>query len=83
MKLVAHVSLADTDYGGVLLDERAGTYWQLNPTGLAVLRAVLEGSTVEEAAHQLAETYDVGAEEAREDAAGLVRQLRDKGFIAT
>jgi hypothetical protein len=38
----------------VLLDERAGRYWQLNRTGALVVQALLDGDTPEHAARLLA-----------------------------
>ncbi len=42
--LRADVSMTDTDTGLVLLDERAGTYFQMNATGAVVLHRLLDGA---------------------------------------
>ncbi|MFC0114005.1 lasso peptide biosynthesis PqqD family chaperone [Kibdelosporangium aridum] len=59
LELREDVSLTDTDYGTVLLDERSGEYWMLNPTAALVLRTLLAGGTSEDAANQLATEFDV------------------------
>ncbi len=43
--LVPGVSVADTENGTVLLDERSGRYWMLNRTGAVVLRCLLDGES--------------------------------------
>ncbi len=52
-RLHPHVSIVEADDGMVLLDERAGRYWQLNSVGVLVLRTLLNGATPEEIVEKL------------------------------
>ncbi|MFI7121468.1 lasso peptide biosynthesis PqqD family chaperone [Amycolatopsis sp. NPDC049868] len=76
-----NVSIVDTDYGSVLLDERKGRYFQLNPSGRIVVRTLLEGGDSEEAAGALIEEYDVSRERAERDVTALVEGLRAAGLV--
>jgi PqqD family protein of HPr-rel-A system len=67
--------------GLVLLDRRSGRYWQLNATGTAILRALLDGAALMEAAQELARRSAVGIEQATADAAALLRQLRTARLV--
>jgi Coenzyme PQQ synthesis protein D (PqqD) len=70
------VSIAETDDGTVLLDEREGRYWQLNPSGGQVLRILLDEGSVEAAVAELTAQNPVSAEEATRDVTALLDQLR-------
>ncbi|MFS8100748.1 lasso peptide biosynthesis PqqD family chaperone [Lentzea alba] len=83
MRLRADVSVADTDYGQVLLDERTGRYWQLNPTGVVVVRALLDGADENAAVTALTSTYEVEEAQAREDVTALVTGLRTAGLVTS
>ena len=76
------VSTADTDYGTALLDENSGEYFTLNPTGTLVLRTLLDGGTLEQAAQALTEQYAVDAETADRDVADLIGALRSARLLA-
>ncbi|MET7704182.1 lasso peptide biosynthesis PqqD family chaperone [Streptomyces sp. NPDC005485] len=69
------VSLAETDDGAVLLHERTGRYWQLNATGLLVLRSLTSGDSPEQAAQTLASRHTLPATRARDDVAALLASL--------
>ncbi|WP_037304142.1 lasso peptide biosynthesis PqqD family chaperone [Amycolatopsis orientalis] len=79
----ADVSIVDTDYGSVLLDERKGRYFQLNPSGRIVVRTLLEGGDSEQAAGALIEEYDVSRERAEQDVTTLVEGLRAAGLVTS
>ena len=81
VKLRDGVSTADTEYGVVLLDENSGEYWNLNPTGVLVLRTLLDGGTLAEAVHHLTEQYAVDPESARQDVDDLLGGLRSAGLV--
>lgn len=81
IQLRADVSTADTDDGLVLLDERAGRYWQLNRTGALVLRLLLDGATPHQIAQTLADRYSVRTEQAATDVAALLARLRTAGLV--
>jgi hypothetical protein len=76
LQLRTNVSVAETDDGTVLLDEREGRYWQLNASAGRVLRILLDRGTVEDAAAELTARYPVSAPEATRDVTDLVEQLR-------
>lgn len=81
LKLRNGVSVAETDYGLMLLDENRGQYWNLNPTGASVLRTLLDGGTPSQAALQLTEQYSIDAQSASLDVEALVGDLRSAGLI--
>ncbi|WP_119726785.1 lasso peptide biosynthesis PqqD family chaperone [Thermomonospora amylolytica] len=83
MKLRTGVATADTEYGIVLLDERSGDYWQLNPTGALAVRRLLAGDTPEQAAAALAAEFDVTADQALADVRALLEQLRAARLVAS
>ncbi|MFD8712629.1 lasso peptide biosynthesis PqqD family chaperone [Streptomyces anulatus] len=73
-----------TDTGMVLLDERSGHYWQLNPTGAMILRAILDGRTADEAARQLRTHHPaLGAAQASRDVAALIDHLLDSQLVTS
>ncbi|MFK4599539.1 lasso peptide biosynthesis PqqD family chaperone [Streptomyces pristinaespiralis] len=76
------VSTAETDYGTVLLDERSGTYWELNPTGTVVIKTLLEGGDEAAAVAALLDEFDIDREQAAQDVATLVSDLRASGLVA-
>jgi hypothetical protein len=75
------VSATEADDGVVLLDERAGTYWQLNDSGAQVLRTLLSGGGAREAAEALCADYPVAAERAAADVRALVERLIAAGLV--
>ncbi|MFJ9741979.1 lasso peptide biosynthesis PqqD family chaperone [Streptomyces sp. NPDC101166] len=75
------VSVAETDDGAVLLHERTGRYWQLNGTGLSVLRSLIGGETCEQAAQTLASEHAVPTTRARDDVAALLDSLRSADLL--
>ena len=81
VQLRADVSTADTDDGLVLLDERAGRYWQLNPTGALVLRLLLDGAVPHQIAQTLADRHPVSTPRAAADVAALLEHLHTAGLV--
>ncbi|MGW3118239.1 lasso peptide biosynthesis PqqD family chaperone [Streptomyces sp. NPDC001107] len=77
-----NVSTAETDYGTVLLDEKAGAYWELNPTATLVVRTLLDGGEEADAAAALAQEFDIDKAQAQQDVETLVRELRDSGLAS-
>ncbi|MFJ8469808.1 lasso peptide biosynthesis PqqD family chaperone [Streptomyces swartbergensis] len=77
-----NVSTAETDYGTVLLDERAGTYWELNPTATLVVRTLLDGGEAADAAAALIREFDIDQAQALRDVEMLVGQLRSSGLAS-
>jgi hypothetical protein len=81
LKLRDGVSAAETDYGITLLDEDSGQYWNLNPTGVLVLRTLLAGGTPAQAVQELTAQYAVEAETASRDVEDLVGGLHSAGLV--
>ena len=83
MSLRPHPDLtsADTEYGTVLLDERAGRYWQLNPSAAVIMRVLAEGGDRGRAAAALLEQFDVDPDDARRDVDSLVAALTEAGLV--
>lgn len=77
-----NISTAETDYGTVLLDERAGAYWELNPTATLVVRTLLDGGEEADAAAALVREFDIDQAQAQQDVETLVRQLRSSGLAS-
>jgi len=69
------VTVTDVDDGIILLNERDGRYWQLNRSGAATLRLLLDGRTTDEAAVELTRRNPNAAERARADITRLVDAL--------
>ncbi|SEG85541.1 Coenzyme PQQ synthesis protein D (PqqD) [Thermomonospora echinospora] len=78
MNLSPDVIVTETDTGTVLLDERTGRYWTLNPTGGAVLRLLVDGRTPEEAAGELARRHPAFADRIAQDVRALVGSLLEE-----
>ncbi|MFE6200914.1 lasso peptide biosynthesis PqqD family chaperone [Streptomyces sp. NPDC057838] len=75
------VSTAETAYGTVLLDERSGDYWELNPTATLVVTTLLAGGDETAAADALVARFDIDRARAEQDVASLVRELRESGLV--
>ncbi|MCA1188303.1 MULTISPECIES: lasso peptide biosynthesis PqqD family chaperone [unclassified Saccharopolyspora] len=78
VRLHHEVSLAGTDEGSVLLDQRSGEYWQLNGSAATALRMLLDGAGEHEVAAALVADSppgDVGLDEALRDVRELTEQL--------
>jgi hypothetical protein len=67
------VSFTQTRYGGVLLDEKEGVFWRLNPTAAAVISAITSGA---EPVMAVAAAFDVTTEDAAADIDELIAELR-------
>ncbi|MFF7074461.1 lasso peptide biosynthesis PqqD family chaperone [Streptomyces pseudovenezuelae] len=80
LKFAAYVSTAETDYGTVLLDERAGEYWELNPTGSLVVDTLMRGGDEAAAVAALADEFDIDLARAKQDVETLVKELRASGL---
>lgn len=80
LRFGADVSTAETDYGTVLLDERNGEYWELNPTGTLVVRTLLAGADEAAAVDALVAEFDIDPAQAAQDVASLVEGLRAAGL---
>lgn len=81
LRLGKHVTLSESEDGAVLLDLRSGRYWQLNPTGVLVLRTLLDGGDEQHAVAAVAVRYSVDPDRARADVRSLVTALRDARLV--
>ncbi|MFE2977962.1 lasso peptide biosynthesis PqqD family chaperone [Streptomyces sp. NPDC059258] len=75
MKLRKGIAVTTTEYGGVLLDEKDGSYWQLNDTSVIVVETLAAGRAPESAVERIVAEFDVERAEAESDVAELTRQL--------
>jgi hypothetical protein len=82
LRFDAHVSTAETGYGTVLLDQRSGAYWELNPTATLVVRTLLDGGEEADAAAALVREFDIDRAQALRDVEALVGHLRDAGLAS-
>ncbi|KQX64260.1 MULTISPECIES: lasso peptide biosynthesis PqqD family chaperone [unclassified Streptomyces] len=82
LRFGADVSTAETDYGTVLLDERVGAYWELNPTATLVVRTLIDGGEESDAAAALVREFDIDEAQALRDVEALVGQLRSSGLAS-
>ncbi|MBT2396363.1 lasso peptide biosynthesis PqqD family chaperone [Streptomyces sp. ISL-100] len=80
LKFAADISTAQTDYGTVLLDERAGEYWELNPTATLVVNTLIAGGDEADAVTALVKEFDIDVARARQDVDALVQELRTSGL---
>ncbi|MFG2002802.1 lasso peptide biosynthesis PqqD family chaperone [Spirillospora sp. NPDC048911] len=81
LRLRDGMSVAETEYGMALLDEKSGEYWTLNPTGLLVLRTLLDGGDLDGAARRITDEYAVDLDTAAGDVRALVGELHGAGLI--
>jgi Coenzyme PQQ synthesis protein D (PqqD) len=81
LRLRPDVPAASTATGIVLLDERSGRYWQLNRSGSAALRTLLEGETPSQAAQWLSSSYGITLERAAADISALLDALRHARLV--
>jgi hypothetical protein len=81
LRLRTDVSATSTDDGAVLLDERAGRYWQLNSTGALVLRLLLDGVAPHHIAETLADRHTLSTEQTATDVAALLQHLPTAGLV--
>ncbi|GAA1680770.1 hypothetical protein GCM10009745_26050 [Kribbella yunnanensis] len=75
MKLGSAVTMVETEYGWVLLDEAAGGFFSLNPSGVLAVRTMLDGGGVEEAVAAITDRYAVDVATARVDVEELLGEL--------
>lgn len=83
LRLRPDIATTDTDEGLVLLDERSGAYWQLNPTGALVLRALLGGEPPGRIAQDLATRYRIDTHRAHHDVTTLIEGLYAARLVAS
>ena len=80
LRLRDDVSTADTGTGTVLLDERTGRYFQLNPSGGLILKILLDGGSVADAVSAIVGEYAVDRSRAATDVEALYTALCEAGI---
>ncbi|WP_066061978.1 lasso peptide biosynthesis PqqD family chaperone [Frankia sp. EI5c] len=80
-QLLEHVVRTRTEYGAVLLDERTGRYFTLNPTADLAVGILMDGGTAAQAARAVTEAYEVDGTTALADIEALTRALRAAGLV--
>ncbi|WP_329787355.1 lasso peptide biosynthesis PqqD family chaperone [Lentzea sp. DG1S-22] len=78
----AQVSMTRAEDGMVVLDERTGRYWQLNPTAAYVLERLAAGDTADQIAERIAASAGVDVADVRSDVDVFVGHLRSADLIA-
>ncbi|GAA0476940.1 lasso peptide biosynthesis PqqD family chaperone [Streptomyces stramineus] len=81
VRFAKDVSTAQTDYGTVLLDQRSGQYWELNPTGTLVVRILMEGGGETDAVDAVVAEFAIDRPRAAQDVFALIGQLRQAGLV--
>jgi Coenzyme PQQ synthesis protein D (PqqD) len=74
--LAPYVTTTETEHGVVLLDERAGRYLQMNGTGAAILRHLLDRGDAASAVAELRDRYPAQADRVEADVMSLIDELR-------
>ncbi|GAA0586808.1 lasso peptide biosynthesis PqqD family chaperone [Streptomyces crystallinus] len=82
LRFAADISTAQTDYGTVLLDERSGQYWELNPTATLIVEVLLAGKDEAAATDAVVAEFDIDRERAQQDVTQLIAELRVSGLAA-
>ncbi|MFE3181774.1 lasso peptide biosynthesis PqqD family chaperone [Streptomyces violascens] len=82
LRFATDVSTAQTDYGTVLLDERSGQYWELNPVATLIVETLRAGGDEAAATDAVVAEFDIDRERAQRDVTQLVAEMRASGLIA-
>lgn len=75
------VSAVHTEYGVVLLDERAGRYWKLSVTAGVVFDAFRDGGTADDAVEALRSRYPADEQRVLRDVHELLDKLVELGVV--
>lgn len=81
LEFVDHVSLTETEYGVILLDQKQGRYWRLNPTAALVMNTLRDGGDRQAAVTRVVETFDVDPRRAEDDIVDLLAGMRAAGVL--
>lgn len=69
------------DDSAAVLDLASKRYYTLNATGIAIWEALAEGHTSEEIATAVHEQYQITLDEARDQVASFLEELRGEGLL--
>ena len=81
LSLADHAIFDATDDAGIILDTRAGVYWNLNVTATIMLQAALACETIDQVVARLVERIDGSADTLRTGVEGLVTELRARELL--
>ncbi|MCF8786698.1 MULTISPECIES: PqqD family peptide modification chaperone [Rhodococcus] len=70
-----------TDYGAVLLDQKNGSYFQVNEIGADMITALLDTNDPDRAVRALHDRYDAPLDDLRTDLLSYLQQLAQSGLI--
>jgi hypothetical protein len=76
-----HVHFRELSGEVVILDDATDAYFGLNASASIVWLALARGEGAEEAARAVSRHFDVGVEQARQDAVELVAELVRRGLL--
>ena len=81
LSLADHAIFDATDEAGIILDTRAGIYFNLNATATIMLQAALASETIDQVVARLVERIDGSADTLRTGVEGLVAELRTRELL--
>ena len=81
LSLADHAIFDATDEAGIILDTRAGVYFNLNVTGTIMLQAMLACETIDQVVARLVERIDGSADTLRAGVECLVAELRTRDLL--
>ena len=81
LSLADHAIFDATDESGVILDTRAGVYFNLNVTATIMLEATLAYETIDQVVARLVERIDGSTDTLRTGVEGLVTELRARELL--
>jgi hypothetical protein len=81
LSLADHAIFDATDDSGIILDTRAGVYFDLNVTATIMLQAALACETLDQVVARLVERIDGSADTLRTGVEGLITELRGRELL--
>jgi hypothetical protein len=81
LSLADHAIFDATDEAGIILDTRAGVYFNLNVTATIMLQATLACETIDQVVARLVERIDGSADTLRAGVECLVTELRARELL--
>ena len=81
LSLADHTTFDATDDAGIILDTRAGVYFNLNVTATIMLQVALACDTIDQVVARLVERIDGSADTLRTGVECLVTELRARELL--
>lgn len=82
MRVNANHTVTPTDDGAVILDRRAGEYWQVNRTAAYVLTRIGEGAPESTVVAELQQQHPDHHDNIGEDVRGIVAEFQQAGVVS-